>query len=68
MKKVTNILIDNGLSADEQAEMDKKYETLMAEVKKVDFKLYKKLRDNELAGFITDKEFVVVEDNQLEMF
>jgi hypothetical protein len=65
---VTNILIDNGLSADEQAEMDEKYETLMAEVKKVDFKLYKKLRDNELAGFITDKEFVVVEDNQLEMF
>lgn len=65
---MTNILIDNGLSADEQAEMDEKYETLMTEVKKVDFKLYKKLRDDELAGFIADKEFVVVEDNQLEMF
>ena len=65
---MTNILIDNGLSADEQDKMDEKYETLMAEVKKVDFKLYKKLRDNELAGFITDKEFVVVKDNQLEMF
>ena len=65
---MTNILIDNGLSADEQAKMDEKYETLMAEVKKVDFKLYKKLRDDELAGFITDKEFVVVKDNQLEMF
>ena len=65
---MTNILIDNGLSADEQAEMDEKYETLMAKVKKIDLKLYKKLRDDELAGFITDKEFVVVEDNQLEMF
>ena len=65
---MTNILIDNGLSADEQAEMDKKYETLMAEVKKIDLKLYKKLRDDELAGFIKDKEFAVVENNQIEMF
>jgi hypothetical protein len=65
---MTNILIDNGLSADEQAEMDEKYETLMAEVKKIDLKLYKKLRDDELAGFIKDKEFAVVENNQIEMF
>ncbi len=65
---MTNILIDNGLSIDEQARMDEIYENLMAEVKKIDFKLYKKLRDAELAGFIKDKEFVAVEDNQLEMF
>ena len=65
---MTNILIDNGLSIDEQARMDEIYENLMAEVKKIDFKLYKKLRDAELVGFMKDKEFVAVEDNQLEMF
>lgn len=58
---------DNGLTDEEQKEMDVKYEELMSWVKKVDMKLYRKLRANELPGFIQDNEFQVNEDNQLEL-
>ena len=33
-----------------QAELDKKYEDLMEQLKKIDLKLYKRLRANELVG------------------
>lgn len=58
---------DNGLTVEEQKEMDVKYEELMGRVKEIDMKLYRKLRANELPGFIQDNEFQVNEDNQLEL-
>ena len=58
---------DNGLTVEEQKEMDDKYEELMGRVKETDMKLYRKLRANELPGFIQDNEFQVNEDNQLEL-
>lgn len=58
---------DNGLTVEEQKEMDVKYEELMGRVKEIDMKLYRKLRAKELAGFIQDNEFQVNEDNQLEL-
>lgn len=58
---------DNGLTVEEQKEMDDKYEELMSRVKEIDMKLYRKLRAKELPGFIQDNEFQVNEDNQLEL-
>ena len=58
---------DNGLTAEQQAEMDAKYEELMGQVKEKDINLYRKLRANELAGFITDKDYQVNDQDQLEM-
>ena len=58
---------DNGLTVEEQKEMDDKYEELMGRVKEIDMKLYRKLRAKELPGFIQDNEFQVNEDNQLEL-
>ena len=50
---------NNGLTDEEQKVMDDKYEELMAKVKKIDLKLYKRLRANELPGFISDKDYQV---------
>jgi len=58
---------DNGLTAKQQAEMDAKYENLMAQVKEINLKLYRKLRANELPGFISDTVYVANQDDQLEM-
>ena len=58
---------DNGLTVEEQKEMDDKYEELMGRVKEIDMKLYRKLRAKELPGFIQDNEYQVNEDNQLEL-
>jgi len=60
-------LYDNGLTAGQQADVDAKYEELMAQVKKTDIKLYRRLRANELPGFISDTNFQTNEDDQLEM-
>ena len=54
---------DNGLTAEQQAEMDAKWEELLAQVKKVDPKLYKKIQDESLEYFLTDDELVVVNEN-----
>lgn len=58
---------DNGLTDEEQKIMDNKYEELMAKVKEIDFKLYKRLRANELPGFISDNNYKVNDQDQLEM-
>ena len=58
---------DNGLTAEEQKEMDHKYEELMGQVKQIDMKLDRKLKAKELPGCIQDNEFQVNEDNQLEL-
>ncbi|HCY80551.1 MAG TPA: hypothetical protein DHV22_02580 [Xanthomarina gelatinilytica] len=54
---------DNGLTAEQQAEMDAKWEELLAQVKKIDPKLYKKIQDERLEYFLTDDEPVVVNEN-----
>ena len=54
---------DNGLTAEQQAEMDAKWEELLAQVKKIDPKLYKKIQDESLEYFLTDDEPVVVNEN-----
>ena len=54
---------DNGLTAEQQAEMDAKWEELLAQVRKVDPKLYKKIQDESLEYFLTDDEPVVVNEN-----
>lgn len=58
---------DNGLTDEEQKIMDNKYEELMAKVKEIDLKLYKRLRANELPGFISDNNYKVNDQDQLEM-
>tara|TARA_A100001201_G_scaffold957_1_gene2466 strand:- start:1962 stop:2222 length:261 start_codon:yes stop_codon:yes gene_type:complete len=59
---------DNGLTAEQQAEMDAKWEELLAQVKKIDPKLYKKIQDESLEYFLTDDEPVVVtENNQYQL-
>ena len=60
-------MFDNGLTKEQQVEMDARYENLMAQVKEIDLKLYRKLRANELPGTISDKVFVANQDDQLEM-
>ena len=59
---------DNGLTAEQQEEMDAKWEDLLAQVKKIDPKLYKKIQDESLEYFLTDDEPVVVtENNQYQL-
>ena len=50
-----------------QAELDKKYEDLMEQVKKIDLKLYKRLRANELVGSLRNVDTKINEDEQYEM-
>ena len=54
---------DNGLTAEQQAEMDAKSEELLAQVKKINPKLYKKIQDESLEYFLTDDEPVIVNEN-----
>jgi redox-regulated HSP33 family molecular chaperone len=59
---------DNGLTAEQQEEMDAKWEELLAQVKKINPKLYKKIQDESLEYFLTDDEPVVVtENNQYQL-
>ena len=59
---------DNGLTAEQQAEMDAKWEELLAQVKKINPKLYKKIQDESLEYFLTyDKPVVVTENNQYQL-
>ena len=50
-----------------QAELDKKYEDLMKELKKIDLKLYKRLRANELVGSVRNVDTRINEDEQFDM-
>ena len=50
-----------------QLELDKKYEDLMEQLKKIDLKLYKRLRANELVGSIRNVDTRINEDEQFEM-
>ena len=50
-----------------QAELDKKYEDLMEQLKKINLKLYKRLRANELVGSVRNVDTRINEDEQFEM-
>ena len=50
-----------------QAELDKKYEDLMEQLKKINLKLYKRLRANELVGSVRNADTRINEDEQFEM-
>ena len=50
-----------------QLELDKKYEDLMEQLKKIDLKLYKRLRANELVGSLRNVDTKINEDEQFEM-
>ena len=50
-----------------QAELDKKYEDLMEQLKKINLKLYKRLRANELVGSLRNVDTKINEDEQYEM-
>jgi hypothetical protein len=59
---------DNGLTAEQQAVMDAKWEELLAKVKVVDPKLYKKIQDESLEYFLTDDDVTAgIEDNQYQL-
>ena len=59
---------DNGLTAEQQKEMDTKWEELLSKVKEINPKLYKKIQDESLEYFLTDDELVVVtENNQYQL-
>jgi len=59
---------DNGLTAEQQAVMDAKWEELLAKVKIVDPKLYKKIQDESLEYFLTDDDVTAgIEDNQYQL-
>ena len=48
-KPMVDILIDNGLTPEQQEVLDEAYEALMSEVKIIDLALYEKLKANELS-------------------
>jgi hypothetical protein len=50
-----------------QLELDKKYEDLMEQLKKINLKLYKRLRANELVGSLRNVDTKINEDEQFEM-
>ena len=48
-RPMDNITIENGLTPEQQEVMDEAYEALMSNIKGIDYKLYEKLRANELS-------------------
>jgi hypothetical protein len=74
MNKTISDIFDNGLTKEEQAIVDKKYEELMLGIKKVDYKLYQKMQ-SEVVTYekfmqikeLEDKGYVLDDDNQLKL-
>ena len=56
----TNVFLDNGLTLEQQEQMDYVFETLMSEVKIINPKLYQTLRAKEL----TEKDVMKLIHNQ----
>tara|TARA_R100001509_G_scaffold151171_1_gene110449 strand:+ start:485 stop:712 length:228 start_codon:yes stop_codon:yes gene_type:complete len=70
-----SLFLDNGLSKEQQEEMDNIYEALMSEVKNKNIKLYQRLRSSELTEkdvlklINTKNKNVLINDKeQLEFF
>ena len=67
--------IDNGLTAEQQAEADAKYEELMQIVKEKDSKLYQKMMSEVITyekfmkiKELDEKDVTVNQDNQMNLF
>lgn len=72
MKKIE---FDNGLTAEQQAEADAKYEELMQMVKEKDSKLYEKMMSEVITyekfmkiKELDEKDVTVNQDNQMNLF
>ena len=74
MNKTISDIFDNGLTKEEQAIVDKKYEEMMLQVKKIDYDYYKQML-SETTTYekfmqikeIEEKGYVVDNDNQLTL-
>ena len=72
---IKKIEFDNGLTAEQQAEADAKYEELMQIVKEKDSKLYKKMMSEVITWEkfnkikeLDEKDITVNQDNQMNLF
>ena len=72
---IKKIEFDNGLTAEQQAEVDAKYEELMQIVKEKDSKLYKKMMSEVITWEkfnkikeLDEKDVTVNQDNQMNLF
>ena len=72
---IKKIEFDNGLTAEQQADVDAKYEEAMQIVKEKDIKLYQKMMSEVITyeKFIKikeldDKDIKVDQDNQMNLF
>tara|TARA_R100000231_G_scaffold121456_1_gene91649 strand:+ start:394 stop:621 length:228 start_codon:yes stop_codon:yes gene_type:complete len=74
MKKTISDIFDNGLTKEEQAIVDQKYEEMMLQVKKIDYNYYKQML-SEITTYekfmqikeIEEKGYVVDNQNQLTL-
>ena len=74
MNKTISDIFDNGLTKEEQAIVDKKYEEMMLQVKKIDYNYYKQML-SEITTYekfmqikeIEEKGYVVDNQNQLTL-
>ena len=72
---IKKIEFDNGLTAEQQAEADAKYEELMQIVKEKDSKLYQKMMSEVITWEkfnkikeLDEKDITVNQDNQMNLF
>ena len=72
---IKKIEFDNGLTAEQQAEADAKYEELMQMVKEKDSKLYQKMMSEVITWEkfnkikeLDEKDITVNQDNQMNLF
>ena len=72
---IKKIEFDNGLTAEQQAEADAKYEELMQIVKEKDSKLYQKMMSEVITyekfmkiKELDEKDITVNQDNQMNLF
>ena len=72
---VIKIEFDNGLTAEQQAEVDAKYEEAMQIVKEKDSKLYQKMMSEVITyekflkiKELDEKDVIVNQDNQMNLF
>ena len=70
----TSVFLDNGLTLEQQEQMDYVFETLMSEVKIINPKLYQTLRAKELTEkdvmkliHSKNKNIIINDEEQLEM-
>ena len=75
METKIKIEFDNGLTAEQQAEADAKYEELMQIVKEKDSKLYQKMMSEVITyekfmkiKELDEKDITVNQDNQMNLF